>query len=273
MVLVGEMAFVYLTYDNLYDEAGSVIKESIVLGWGVCNPIGYSLGVLIPILMLGAMRERFSIIYFAGAIICWGTAIITLSRNALLFATLFLGISVISGCFIGKRKKLFRIMTAAAAVMGVIVFILIFGKLKVLLIDFVNRGLSDTGRFELWKLGIENFKQYPIFGTGFFGYNDNHTFIAANFLPTMAHNTIVQLLSSMGIFGLLAYLYYRVSIFIPIIRKITTEKYMLMLSLLYTMASSLLDNFVFYIYTVFLYAVILAVLVRISEKQKKEDTQ
>ena len=270
MVLIGETAFVFLTYENLFNEAGSLVKEEFMLGWGAGNPLGYSLGILIPLLMRGAMKEKYWYVYLGATFLTYGCAILTQSRNALIFATGVLGISILAACFIGERRKLFRVFTVGCAAVGCVGIVLLFGKISQLFSDILNRGMDDNGRFRLWSIGIENFKSNPLFGTGFFGYNDYITYISADFLPTMAHNTPIQLLSSMGIIGTAAYLFYRVMTLSPFLKKLTADKFMLLLVILYVIGSSMFDNFVFYIYTMFLYTIVLAITVRIYEKQNSE---
>ena len=47
------------------------IKENVHLGWGMWNPIGFSLTVLIPIIMRGAMVEKHRTVYLiAGIVTC-----------------------------------------------------------------------------------------------------------------------------------------------------------------------------------------------------------
>ena len=155
-----------------------------------------------------------------------------------------------------------------------VVFLLVLReKIADVFAKVLEQGLSDNGRFELWKRGIENFLCAPVFGKGLFGYGDTDVFIAANFIPTMAHNTIVQLLSSMGIAGTAAYGFYRVKTLLPLFRKPTFEKAVLYLPILLTLGMSLLDNFVFYVYTVFYYTVALAIIFRVEEEKKEQRDQ
>ena len=271
MVLIGETAFVFLTYENIFAEGGSIVKEEIMLGWGAGNPLGFSLGIIIPLLMRGAMKEKHWYIYFGSSVICWVCALLTQSRNALIFATAVLGVSILAACFVGERRRLFRFFTLGCVAVAALGVVVLFGKISSLFKDILNRGMADNGRYRLWSIGIENFKTSPLFGTGFFGYNDYITYISADFLPTMAHNTVIQLLSSMGIVGFIAYLAYRVRMLIPFLRKMTADKFMLLLTVLYVVGASMFDNFVFYIYTMFLYTIVIALATRIYEKQKVDE--
>ena len=93
---------------------------------------------------------------------------------------------------------------------------------------------------------------------------------SATFVPTMSHNTLFQLLSSMGAVGTLAYGYYRAMTLAPFIKKFSFDKAMLALPILLTLGASLLDNFIFYFYTAFLYIILLAIAFRMKKNEDKD---
>ena len=267
MVLVGQMAFVYLTYDNIFAPDGSIIKESIMLGWGVNNSVGFALTVLIPMLMRGAMKDKYPYLYLATAVMTWVAALLTLSRNSWIFATLALGAGIIIACFFSERKNFYRILTVCALAVGLIGILAFWAQISSLFSSLLSTGFGDNGRFELWAKGIDNFLSSPLFGTGFFGYGDTDVYVTIEFLPTMAHNTAVQLLSGMGIFGFLAYVFYRVKTIEPIIKKPTYEKCMLFLVIGITLGASLLDNFIFYFLTAFQYILALVLIFKLQHEE------
>jgi O-antigen ligase len=267
----------FLTYDGIF-EGGSIVKERVNLGWGIWNPIGLSLCAAIPMQMRGAMRSKRFYVYLAGAICSWAFAILTVSRNALIFSTLTMAACVIIACFKSERKGFYRIFCAAGIAVALVGAIVLREKIFAVLGDIIGRGLSDNGRFELWSQGIGNFASFPIFGRGFFGYGETDVFVAAEFIPTMAHNTAVQLLSSMGIFGAAAYVFYRIKTLIPIVKSFSYEKLMLLITMLVPLLMSLLDNFIFYFYPTFFYLIALSIAMKISDeegknKEQKEESQ
>ena len=265
MVLVGEVAFMYLTYDNLF-VGGAINKEAINLGWGIWNPIGVSLATLIPVQLIGAMRYKRPYIYGITAALTYLAALLTLSRNAMIFSTVAVVLTVAVCCFAGKRKKAFRIgvliVAGALTLLGAVAAVLFMEKLIGAFSEVLAQGLSNNGRFDLWLQGLKNFASYPIFGKGFLGFGENDVFEAVSFIPDMAHNTAVQLLSSMGIFGFLAYAYYRAVSLKPFLKAPTAEKTVMLISIMTVLVMSLMDNFVFYIYTMFYPILLLAVAYR-----------
>mgnify|MGYP003314016762 CR=1 FL=1 len=67
-----------------------------------------SIALLIPMQIYGAIKYKRPYIYILSAILTYAAALLTLSRNAMIFATAALLGSVVVGCFYGKRKKAFR---------------------------------------------------------------------------------------------------------------------------------------------------------------------
>jgi O-antigen ligase len=259
-VIIIEMIHLYLTSETIFVD-GSIHKESVALGWGIWNLIGTSLAVMIPTLFLGVMNNKYPWLYFAAACLTYVFAVLTMSRNALVFATLAFVVSVIISCFVGKNKKAFRIITFIGIV-GVLLFILLFfGKIKALLGDYFERGFSDNGRYDLWKLAIDTFKEHAVFGNGFYGFFTDAVYEFGG-VPRMAHNTVLEILSAMGTVGILCYLWYRVSTAVTFFSRPNKMKTMLGLSILVFLLGSLLDNFVFNIHPALYYSVALAIAVR-----------
>ncbi len=266
-VLVIEVFWLY-AFGGVFS-GGAVLKEKILFGWGNWNSMGQNLVVLIPVIFYGAMKNRYPWFYFVIATAAMCAAVLTLSRNALIFSTLFYVLCVIIACFYGNNKRAFRVIApcgAGAVLVGVALF---WERISEFFSDFINRGFSDSGRFELYKQGIFEFLEAPVFGKGFFGIVTD-TFNFVDFFPQMMHNTPVQLLASMGVVGLLSYIYYRyVTIKLVIVRP-SLEKTMLALSALVLVLQSLLDNFIFYVQPMIYYSIALAVCVKLTERPAPE---
>ena len=272
MVLIGEMIFMLTTYDGIISADGAIVKEMVILGWGICNPIGFSIGILIPLFALGTQKDRKrGIYYYLMMMVCTLFAILTQSRNALLTAGAAFVILAFFGCFIGNNKRLFRVMGSILSVGAIIGGFVFYDKISSLMSSLINMGFTDNGRFSLWRLALDYFKDSPVFGIGFFSFDENAYYNVAGFLPYMAHNTLMILLSSMGTVGVAAYAIYRVSTLKPFFKKFTLEKLLLFAVVAYFILSSLVDNFVFYFYTTFLYITVLAVTQNIYDRQVKQN--
>lgn len=269
LVLISEVIWVY-KFGGVFDQ-GSVLKSKILFGWGNWNTMGQNLTVLIPVIFYGAMKNKCPWFYFGVATATLVAAILTLSRNALIFATLSYAVCVVIACFFGNNQKAFRVILptgVAGIAVGVVVF---WEKLSVTFADFLDRGLSDNGRFDLYHRGIAEFLEAPLFGKGFFGIDtDIANFV--DFFPDMMHNTPVQLLASMGIVGFIAYLYYRYRTVKLVLKRPSLEKTMIAMSLFVLALQSLLDNFIFYVQPMIYYSIALAVCVKLDESPTSVST-
>jgi O-antigen ligase len=93
-------------------------------------------------------------------------------------------------------------------------------------------------RITIYKKGIENFLDYPIFGAGWAAlineYPQHRWF--------MYHSTIVQSLAAMGLFGFITLLIHYFQVFKYMLTKITLEKYLFLIGYLASQAHGLIDN-------------------------------
>ncbi len=259
-VVTIELIALYLTSDNIFIN-GTINKVGVALGWGIWNLVGVSLSVLIPVIFYGMHKNKYPWLYFASATVTYIAAVLTMSRNAFIFSTLAYAACVLISCFVGKQKRTFRIITAAGIAAAVLLVIVFFDKIYLLLGDYFERGLSDNGRYALWRAAFENFLKSPVFGGGFYGFAPENLDPFGP-LAKQAHNTVLQLLSATGIFGFAAYFYYRFKTATEIIKRPSFLKIMLSLSIAVLLLESLLDNFIFNIYPMFYYNVALAIICR-----------
>jgi len=264
-VIIIQLVALFLTGEVFVD--GAINKEAVVLGWGIWNLVGASLAMLIPVLFYGVMTSRHSWLYFAVATLTWLFSVLTMSRNALIFASLAYGACCIIACFFGNYRRAYRIITVIGVALIALGAIILWDKIEALLGDYFARGFDSNGRFELWTIAIKNFLDCPVFGRGFSGFEKVYGLEGGAFqhmgpMPTMAHNTPLELLSATGAVGTLAYGYYRITSLLPAIRRPSLIKTMLTLSILVTLLGSLLDNFVFNVYPMYYAMATLALLHR-----------
>lgn len=113
----------------------------------------------------------------------------------------------------------------------------------------------DGGRFDLWKLGFEGWKNTPIFGAGI-RYMLNNGSAYYSF-----HNTPLTYLFCCGIAGLAAYLYHRYkTVRLVFTNKPTVERVFVAISILGMLINALLDIGMTYPQLLLYYAVMLAII-------------
>lgn len=256
LIIISELVFLFATGDNIFID-GSINKVAVSLGWGIWNLIGISLTVLIPMIFYGMEKNKYPWFYFALATLTWIFAVSTMSRNALIFASLSYASCILIFSFKGKHKKALRIVSLLGLAFVLAIAVVFFDKIYSLFRDFFERGFSDNGRFALWSAALQAFKSAPVFGKGFYGTALITDAFGA--LPESAHNTVLQLLSASGVVGFLAYTYFRFKSVIPFVKKPSVLKTLLGISILSLLFGSMLDNFVFDIYPTFYTSIALAI--------------
>ena len=266
LVLIAELVFVYTTTPGIIVK-GVIDRTLIIFGWGVCNNAGVYLAMLIPMNFYGAYTSRCPAWYFTVATATYVAAVFTLSRNALLVGTLIYVLSLVTLCVFGKRKNFFRTCAGILILSVLVVVAVYYDVLSTALKDYYDRGFGDEARLDIWDDGLKNFLTAPLFGKGFHGFPKFGT-VNAEFIPQMAHNTVVQLLSGMGIAGLLAYGYYRIKTVVLFVKRPSIMKTMLAYGALVLLLESLLDNFLFHIHPVFHYSIALAIAARASDSER-----
>lgn len=233
---------------------GEIVKESIRTGWGIWNTMGCYLSMLLPIhFYMSAYTKKYGFLFYITGLISYLAIVLSLSRSSLLAGTFVLGISVITCCFFGENKKINRIITSILFVVAIIGITLLWNKIANVLSDYLERGLDDNGRFEIYATGWQKFLSHPILGTGF--YNSHK--INNVGLPFAYHNTIIQMMASCGIIGLLAYLYHRYQTIKLFIKQRSIKNLYLMLCISALLITSLLDVHMFSLYPTLFYMIIL----------------
>lgn len=233
---------------------GKIIKESVITGWGIWNNIGCMLTMLLPIhFYLAAFSKKWGVMFFLSGVISYLAIIFSLSRASLLVSTLLIALCIIFCCFFGENKLINKILTLLLLILAISFIILSWEKISNVLNDYLVRGFSDNGRFEIYAKGLFKFLEFPIFGTGFFSYATHQS----GWLPFGYHNTIIQMLASCGIIGTVAYIYHRYKTILLCYQKRSARNFPLYLSLLGLLLTSLLDVHFFNIYPAFYYSIIL----------------
>ncbi len=273
LLLSCQVAHLYLSSSSVVS-GGKINKMQVVFGWGISNTCGSAISMLTPICVLGAIRSKtwHSYLYFAVSFIAMVSTVFTLSRSSILAGSILYTVSVVICCFKGKRKNIYRVV-AIAIVAGVVFAALIHKEeLNLLFASMISKGFDDSSRFELYAYAFENFKERPLFGIGFFSFSGPSAVTRSDFTPALAHNTIMQIMSAMGIFGLLSYAVYRVYSLIPFLKKPTTEKMMLFISCAILVGESLLDNFLLWFAPTFSYNIMIVLAFMLLEKQKRAES-
>ena len=223
VVVAAEVGYTYLVEDVIQN--GVIRRDIIQTGWGCYNNIGAIISMSIPFAFYFASRKKGNSAFLLIACLLFVSAVFTCSRGSIVGAV-FAFIASFIYTFIKCVNKIeFRVTSflfLAALIVGVWTFrdrlILIFRDLPHIIVwGEESIVINDSDRFDIYKNGIKIFLRNPIFGQSFFPieYNGMGTHILteqfSSFFPPRWHNTIVQMMASCGVVGLVAYLYHRIS--------------------------------------------------------------
>lgn len=233
---------------------GEIVKESVRTGWGIWNTMGCYLSMLLPIhFYLATFVKKYGYIFYITGLFSYLSIVLSLSRSSLLAGTFVIIISVIVSCFFGVNKTINRIITSALFILAIFGVILLWDKISNILGDYIDRGLDDNGRFDIYIFGWQKFLSHPILGCGFYdAYHINN-----NGLPFAYHNTVIQMMASCGIIGLAAYLYHRYQTIKLFLKQRSIKNLFLMLCISALLITSLLDVHMFSLYPTLFYIIIL----------------
>lgn len=266
-VVILESAWFILSGEESFAEV--INARSLALGVGNCNIVGVHAAMLIPANFYGFMKGKRPYFSLVTAFAVYGVALISTSRNAMLFGTVYLVVSFIYCAFFGqKRKEMGGLILVMGGCLAAFTFIFREQVVSVLSL-YLERGMGNNGRYPLWQKSFEMFLESPIFGKGFYSLDlstpNSFDKLSFELVPDFAHNTVFELLGATGIVGFVTYSIYRISTLVIAFRKPTAERVALVASALYVAVASLLDNFVFQIFSPVFYTVTMVMAVLLYE--------
>lgn len=247
---------------------GEIDRLKIYAGWGINNNMGALIAMAIPFAFYFIHKGEKIILNSLLAVLFCFFAVMTCSRGAILASA---GVYFVCSLFVFiKSKSKTARYTTFGCVMGLLLALWLIGGTKYdALAAAFKIGLSSNGRFKLYKLGLKVFTENPIFGSTFYAMNEyavgensfwmwSELTSFTGFMPARWHNTVVQLLASCGIVGLLAYGYHRIQTFKLFFKNVTAENVFIGFSVFVLLGLSLLDCHLFNLGPTLIYSCSLA---------------
>ena len=263
MLISLQLVYAYFTTVEL-DEAGNIVKESVLLGWGVWTAIGGMLAFLMPACFYFAATEKHGWIGFGLGLFEFLAIFLSQSRGALLVGGVILLLCLIVLCMGGEYKKRSRLLTLGLVALGAVGIVVLWQPILALLQNFIAYGFDDNGRYDYWRIGIQNFKSNPVFGSGFYGCFVYEGW-TKDLYPYFYHNTLIQILGASGVVGFAAYAYHRFTTLRLVFKKPNLYKTFLGIGILGLLVFSLLDVLFFNTYPTIIYALMLVFMDRSDE--------
>ena len=274
LMITAQLIFTYL--DNgpegmKFPASGGIDKESLLFGWGNSTAIGGMLAFLMPSGFYFAYSHRHGWVYYLLGGVMYIGVFLSQSRGALVAATGTLALCLLTLLRGGKNRRINRIFTGLVALVGIGIVALFFQKLIRLVRTMIELSLSagDNGRFHIWRIAVEKFLEYPIFGAGF--YTD-FTYVGwkKDVYPYLYHNTPLQVLASGGIVAFATYVYHRVQTVLLVLRKPDPYKTFLGFCILGLLIFCLFEVIFFSTYPTIIYSLMLLFIERKAEAAEAE---
>lgn len=210
------------------------VKTQINVGWGISNNIGAILLLTVAMTFYLAVKdEKFTIPYIALAYLQYVAIYFSMSRGSILCALVALPFLFAFTLKVSKRRKAFLISLIVPVVAFLIIFIVFHDQLIQIAGRIWGAGTA-SGRGARYKMAIDDFLAFPIFGRGVF-------FTAETGAMYWYHNTFLQFLGSAGIIGALAYFAYTYMKFKVLIVKGDLINKFILFGLIMWTAYSMLD--------------------------------
>lgn len=194
IVIIAQMITYFFRTENL---ASALTYKAMSLGWAITNSVAVIFAMGIPLCFYLAREYKFQFGFMLLATIFYAFIFITHARSMMLVGSVIYFI-----CLILSFVRLNKWQAAAhlVLVIGVGLFLCINYFDKVFE-QFINMGLDDNGRMELYTYYWAQFKENVWFGMGFF----NDTVFQEDGMVRV-HNTVLQILASTGIVGVVSFI-------------------------------------------------------------------
>ena len=270
-MIAGGIVEIYTINDGLI----SFNRMMLGLAWGFPTITGAVVALAIPAALYLARNRRYPFLSLSLALTFLITTFLIDTRSALAFGSITFVIGIIICCFKNRNKiasRVFALSIIGTVVISFIAVIIMTGNpfnvienlFKSLRLDFLLRGEASFGeifgtRADMWQKGLNDFLSAPIFGVGFSeGRNIATDITNGNFFNLMYHNIFIEFLASMGIVGVLAFLFHLKHGLEIILRKFSWDRVIILLIPTSIILMSLFDNFFFYPNFAIIYAIFLA---------------
>ncbi len=198
IVIIIQLIYCYVASGNPL----SVLQnKGARVGIGEINLPATVLAMAIPLMIYKAINSKYDYIYILFAVLTLIFVVMTCCRGALLFAGVFGLLSFIVYFIKTKRKSVPTAFLGSLVAIALVAVLCFKSQTMALLEHFIEHGFDDSGRFDIWKLGVQYFLDYPVFGVGLQAPTWRYEY-------TMIHCSVIQILACTGVFGTLCFIIY-----------------------------------------------------------------
>ncbi len=206
MVAVGVMGIAMVA--SAYYEHFDVIRESgpgRMFQWR--NNLTNNLLLSMPFAFYLSLKRRFGSVYLALGILQFLVLVFSYSRGGIIFGTLVFPPLMLATLYLSKGRRMKQLFVL------VLVFALVYVAFETWLVPFdqVLENIMDRveisreeSRARMFVQAVERFFAYPVFGTGL---AEDVIYSPQPMAMQWYHSTVSQVLGSLGMVGVIAFLY------------------------------------------------------------------
>lgn len=178
------------------------------VGWADRNDVATYLIFTAGMTMYLSTRYRQGWIYLALGIFQYACLVLTFSRGSIIFGVISAIVALIFTIIKAPNKKLHFLYIGIVILGMLVIYLCLMKDVNNMFAALIDRGLGTSGRSDLYKEAWGLFKAHPLFGVGK-GYVGSHTHTSAIGIYWF-HSTFFQIIASMGIMGIIAYVFFYV---------------------------------------------------------------
>ncbi len=221
--LTALMTVIVIVFDN--DITRNIVRKDINIGWSISNNIATYLVYGIPFILYLSIQQTQKFIYYFLVIILSVVLFMSGSRAGIGGLLLLAIPSVIFVLNKTDRKQFVTHLLLAFLLTMPFIFVAIYMNIPEALYNrlFVQKFFFYyDDRKRLLEIAMDCFRQFPVFGSGVF--SAGHYIQAGGRKVFSYHNIFFEILASLGITGLLAFLYFSVKKYVMLLNPINTFK-------------------------------------------------
>lgn len=244
-IVIGLLLFVQLLISYI------LVKESFWTSilWKSVTFIGLQNINVVAIYFMFAMMASFQLglkhkhdyLYSLLAMFFVFCTYFTYSRMGILICAIFLVISLIYTFIKSKNKKIYIFIGLIILIGLVSIYIIFPSQVSKLFNWHLSLGMSGNGRDVLWPWCVDKFLDSPVFGVGFVS-DDPVPGLSTTDSIILAHNTVLQYLTSLGIVGTILMTYFYIRKYIVLVSNFNEFKFLNLMNILIIALSGITDQ-------------------------------
>lgn len=240
------------------------------VGWANRTGLGMMLTLTTTsALYLAETSKKYHFIWFTLSFLLYTGAILTCGRGAIL-ASAFSFVVVVIYLLIKSRKRLQLLLSLLvwACIAAITLYSIGLDFIAVIMQKFIKDGTS--GRIDLYVEAIRLFPTAPLFGVGLGYIGPNLTNLAPHCIYWF-HDTVLQVLASMGLFGIVCYTIYYINKFNVLYKNKSIFNFIMALGVLSFELLNLIDAGTFEPFPFFFAGLLINTFVEYSNNHPTDD--